>query len=43
MTELKYYNSADFRVMFIRGCLLPIVMVYVWGWIYGLTSYWLIF
>lgn len=43
MTELKYYTSTDFGIMFLRGCVLPAVMAYLLGWLYGLVIYFIAF
>ena len=34
-----YYTGADFGLMFFKGLLLPVIMVWYSGWINGLALY----
>ena len=38
-SSLQYYSQTDFIIMFVRGVLLPILMVYSLGWVWGLALY----
>ena len=39
----KYYSTQDFAIMFIRGMLLPSVVVYYAGFMYGVVGYFAFF